>query len=396
MPLSEQELIAKQAKLERIRLAAREQVAKDRPQPEVLVRKAKDVASERLETAFSGRLIRGAFQLMVGPGESGKGMCSVDMVARLSKGEPFPDEDPVWRRQPVTTVICVTEDSASRVKARLCAAGADLTRVYFVDGPPAMRGGLVVPSPVAFDSDAGSLLKEIKKLDAGAIFLETTVEHLGDREGKKQWSTNNEAEVRRALAPLVTLCREAKLLGWGVMHPRKTQEGGIEDSISGSAAFRNIGRTVMHVYRDPEDQDEKSPWRLLVTSKSNYLHTRPHTLRFRIEPWDQDKNEGRVVWGTQGKSLIDSRGAEHIWRQIQEKSKKRRDYGTIDCEHDLLEFLKAGARDLTDIHKMADDKGYSWRMMETAKHNLGVESVKDKGFPARVTQWRMPQDEDEI
>lgn len=383
-------LIAKQARLEKIRLAARELVDRDRPTPELLLRQASEVASEKIQSIFGGRLVRGAFQLMVGPGEAGKGMVSADIIARMSTGVPFPGEGN-QTRPPLSTVVCVTEDSAARVKARLVAAGANLSNIYFVDGPPAMRGGLIVPSPIAFDSDAGALLNKIRDRGIAALFLETTVEHLGDRENKKQWSTNNEAEVRRALAPLVAVCREGGIIGWGIMHPRKSKEGGIEDSISGSAAFRNTGRGVMNVYKDPMEEatgTRKNPWRLLLSSKANYLATRPPTLRFRVESWDLDPTEGRVVWGIEKKNLIDERSAEDVWRQIHDLTRNRRDYSVRDAEVFLRKLLKEGMKTLADIKKACEEDGHSWRAIERAKDNLRVESVK-QGFPAKVVGWKL-------
>lgn len=389
---SEKELIAKQARLERIRREARAQADRERPAPELSVRYASDIRPDKLVTVFGGRFIRGSFQLMVGPGEVGKGMVSADIISHLSTGEPFPGE--TKGRDPIVIIVCVTEDTSSRVVSRLIAAEANLKNIIFIDGPPAMRGGLIVPSPIAFDNDAGSLAARASDLRASALFLETMVEHLGDREHKSQWSTNNEAEVRRALAPIVAVCKQANLIGWGVMHPRKSQEGGIEDSISGSAAFRNVGRSVLNVFKDPTDQDQKNPWRLLVCSKANYLAQRPSTLRFRIEKWERDPDEGHVVWGVPGRTLIDDRTAEEVWKQIQESNRKRRDYVVQDAEKLLRRFLANGPKTMEEIKAMAEEEGVNWRSIQKAKENLGVESLKE-GFPGVVKKWRMPEEDKE-
>lgn len=378
---------------EKIRQQARELVARERPAPELTLSRAEDIEREKVRSYFGGRLILGSFQLMVGPGEAGKGMVSCDIISRLSTGAPFPDEGKEWR-PPMTVMVCVTEDSKGRVRGRLEAVGADLKRVYFVDGPPATRGGLIVPSPIAFDDDAGSLLKLCQSVDAKALFLETMVEHLGDRNKRRQWSTNNEAEVRMALAPIVAVCREGDLIGWGVMHPRKSQDGGIEDSISGSAAFRNVGRSVLHVYRDPAETEKDSPARILVTSKANYMATRPPSLRFRIDKWEVDESEGKVVWGIPGRTLIDPRSADEIWREMQENNKKRRDYTVRDAEKYLTKLLEGGATvKIEDVRAGAEAAEISWRAIEKAKLNLSIESIKE-GFPAMVVGWKMPKLDD--
>jgi hypothetical protein len=278
----------------------------------------------------------------------------------------------------------------------LKAAGADDKMVTFVNGPAVTRGGLIMPSNIAFDNDAGSLVQKAKDCGAGALFLETMLEHIGDRESARQISTNNEFDVRRALAPMVAACREAELIGWGVMHPRKSMDGGIEDSISGSTAFRNVGRGVLHVYRDPTaDDNEPYPTRLLVCSKANYLAKRPSTLRFRIEPWDKNPNEGRVVWGLEGKDLVDNRTAEDVWVEMAEARQHKRarnDMQAQKAEKLLLKVLADGKpHALAELEKACDEAGLSWSAMRRAKSNLGVRSHK-AGFQGEGG-WVMPSEE---
>jgi hypothetical protein len=289
----------------------------------------------------------------------------------------------------MAVMVCVTEDSPERVIARLEAAGADLDRIHFATGPESMRGGLSVPSPISFDDDAGALLQQCRHYGAGALWLETTLEHLGDREGKTRWSTNNEAEVRRALAPIMALCREADIIGWGVMHPRKSQDGGIEDTISGSAAFRNVGRSVLNVYPDPLD----SGARLLVSSKANYMATPPPTLKFRIEPWERDPEEGRVVWPTVEQGLIDDRSAEEVWRQVRDRGKTqrpRRDRALEAAEEFLSGLLAdAAVHPADEIQEKARAEGHAWRTVQAACSKLGVLIIKTNGFPSKVVGWKM-------
>jgi len=378
---------------ERVRRAARKQVDSETHVPsDIQIQPASKIERRRLRTYFGGRLVRGSLQILVGPGEAGKGMVSVDLVARFTTGEPFPGERD---GRPATNVlICVTEDSKERVAARLEAAGADLDRALFVEGPPVIRGGLILPRPVAFDEDAGIMAEKAKALGAGALYLETMLEHLGDPEGRKQWSSNNEADVRRAISPVVALCREADLVGWGVMHPRKSIDGGIEDSISGSAAFRNVGRGILHVYRDPI-ANGTDPTRLFLCSKSNYLAQRPTTLRFRIDSWERDSSEGKVVWGIEGKTLVDPRSAEDVWQQIREakqKSRPRSDINIVTAERLLKKILADGLKPITEIEKAAEEAGISLASLRRAKLGLGVVSRK-AGMPAKVIGWELPPED---
>ncbi len=370
---------------------------KDTPS-RLIIHRASDVADEKLDTVFDGRLIRGSNALMSGPGEAGKGMQMSDTIARFTTGDPFPGD--TERRDPANVLICVVEDSMGRVKSRLRAAGADLDHAFFVQGPEVSRGGLVMPSPMMLDDDARDLVRYSKKIGASALFLETLVEHFGDREGKRrQRSTNNEADVRSALSPFRAVCEAGNMYGLANIHPRKSMEGGVEDSISGSAAFRNVTRAAHHVYRDPSDESD-NPVRLFFTSKANYLSRRPPTLRFRIVSWNEATqapctcginncgHEGRVVW-EEGDHLVDKRTADDIWQQIREGKKVRSDVAVEEAEAFLHGLMKDGVIELPakTIFKLASDEGISKATLKRAKDRMGLISKKE-GFPASVVAWQ--------
>ena len=362
----------------------------------IVIHRASDVPDETLEKLFGGRLVRGAFALVAGPGEGGKGMFMVDTAARFTTGEPFPGEKA--RRDPAVVMLCVTEDSMGRVKSRLRAAGANLDLAFFVEGPEVTRGGLTMASPMMLDDDAGKLVSYARQIKAQACLIETMVEHFGDREGKaSRRSTNNESDVRAALSPFRAMCAAAGLYGEASIHPRKSMEGSVDDSISGSAAFRNVTRVAHHIYRDPEDESD-NPVRLFFTSKSNYLSRRPATLRFRIRSWDEERgvpclcppdecpHEGRVVWED---DLVDKRPAEDIWQQIAERNKPRRDVNVQEAEAFLDGLMKDGHIALVpqEIFKLASAEGITKAAIKRAKENLRLVSRKE-GFPAAVVGWQ--------
>jgi hypothetical protein len=327
-------------------------------------------------------------------------MFAADVIARLTTGAPFPGE--TEDRRPMNVLVCVTEDSEGRVKSRLRTAEADLDRVYFVSGPDVSIGGLTMPSPMMLGDDAAGMLKAAKQTDASCLFLETIVEHFGDRQGKMKLNTGVEADVRRALAPVREICKQAKLFGFGALHPRKSQEGSLTDSIGGSVAFNNVGRGVLHILRDPSD--ESGEVRLLCSSKANYLRRLPDTLRFRIDSWDPLTNarcscardrlcphEGRVVWDTT--DLVDKRKAEDVWREVKEQSKQRRDTAVMEAEEFLTRFLAEGEAAPDVVYNEAKKEHISESALKTAKKNLGVISVMTKDFPAKVQGWQLPPKE---
>lgn len=369
-----------------------EEEERAKPHAELVVTSAASVQRIKQERIFGGRLERGSFSFIVGQGEAGKGVVSSDIMARLTTGSPFPGENGHWR-EPMRVLVCIIEDSQEQVVGRLEAAGADLNLVDFITGPPIIRGGLIMSSAMRLDSDAAPLVNLAKKLSAGAIFIETLVEHLGDRDSPKNISTNNEADVRAALSPFRAICKEANLFGWALIHPRKGSSGDINEQISGSAAFYNIPRLVLYVFKDPEDQSGV-PKRLLASGKANNLPRRPMTYRFGIESWEKDRDYPRAMWGVEGKSLEDERSADDILDQIRDKGRKRKDLAIVEAEEFLRETLGNGEKIPPEqIKIMALERGINGATLDKAKRNLGLVSIREKKVGPKVLGWEFPESE---
>lgn len=354
--------------------------------PELVIRKISSVARVKADRVFGGRFERGSFSFIVGQGEVGKGVVSSDIIARFTTGEPFPGE--TQRRTPLRVMMCVVEDSEQQVAGRLEAAGADLDLVDIITGPRVMRGGLEMTSAMRLDSDAGPLVKHALQCRVGAFFIETVVEHLGDRYHERKISTNSESEVRNALAPFRAICKEGNLFGWALIHPRKGASGDPSENISGSAAFYNVPRLTMQVFKDPSDSD-RNPRRLLCSSKANNLPRRPTTYRFKIDSWERDSDFPRAVWGIEGKNLEDDRTIEDVQNEIFENQKNRKDLQVMAAEKLLQEILSFGLAKPEDIYSQAKAKGISEKSVDRAKSRLGIVSVKE-GFPAQVIGWKFP------
>ena len=282
-----------------------------------------------------------------------------------------------------------------------------MARVLFVEGPVIAIGGLTTESAVRFDDDMGALLHEVQTFDAQLVCVETLVEHMGDRAGRShRRSTNNAADVRQALAPLRALCKKAYVYGLAIIHPRKSYEGGVEDSISGSAAFQQIARSVHHVYRDPTDESD-TPTRLFFTSKDNYRKRHPPTLAFNIVSWDSERgmectcddddcgHEGRIIWGGE-----DERTAVDIWQEIvqQRKDQRPRTDTAVQEAEDLLKELadEHGVINMTPsaLYEYAKESaGISKSALNRARDedHLGLIPVKEKAFPGKVIGWKFPK-----
>ena len=217
--------------------------------PKLVVVNAADVVVRKRVALSKGRFERGHLSLLSGPAEGGKGMYIVDLAARVSTGEPFPGERD--SREPQRVCIITNEDQPEDLTSRLVAAGAELSNIQFLKGPRLPRGGLTTETAVKFDDDAGQLAEECKRFGAQFLIVETLLENMGDREGRTRRNTHNSSDVRDALVPFRAVCTTQQIYGVGILHPNKSAESDVENSISGSGGFRQIGRLqgASHIYR---------------------------------------------------------------------------------------------------------------------------------------------------
>lgn len=79
--------------------------------------------TQGLETRFGGRLIKRENTLLVGDGGVGKGLLGVWLAAKITTGEPLPDE--TVTHPPMHVAVVTLEDSIAVWRERFVAAGGD-------------------------------------------------------------------------------------------------------------------------------------------------------------------------------------------------------------------------------------------------------------------------------
>ena len=107
------------------------------------------------------------------------------------------------------------------------------------------------------------------------IAFEALVDHLAGTDDHKN------AEVRRALAPLVELARAKQLLVIGTTHLNKTTTGGYRHRVAGRGGYLAVARVGWLVHRHPDNPE----LRVLAFGKGN-LGEVPDSIVFAIEGVD--------------------------------------------------------------------------------------------------------------
>src|SRR4249920_3366769 len=87
-----------------------------------------DVRPAAVDWLWPGYLVRGKLALLDGDPGMGKSLLTIDLAARLSRGQAFSDGTPITRL--CTSIVISAEDGAAdTVLPRAEAAGADLARL---------------------------------------------------------------------------------------------------------------------------------------------------------------------------------------------------------------------------------------------------------------------------
>jgi len=335
------------------------------------LRRAADVQCQPIGWLWRGYLARGKLHILAGAPGTGKTTITAAIASPLSRGGEWPD----GTMAPIGNVLFWSgeDDIADTLAPRLMAAGADLSRVYFVDD--------IVDRGVtrSFDpaTDLAALEQEASRIgDIGLLIVDPVVSAVvGD--------SHKNAEVRRALQPLVNLAARLDCAVLGVSHFSKGSSGrDPTERLIGSIAFGALPRVVLTTARG---NDERKP-RILTRAKSN-IGPDGDGFEYHLEHESAGGIEAsRVRWG---EPLVGT--ARELLGNLEALKDKPLD-GAVQF---LRDQLSRGPKRASDVRGAADELGLSWRTVQNAKHELGVKSVREsngnRGSGGWV--WELPEEQ---
>ncbi len=236
-----------------------------------------------------------------------------------------------------------------------------MRRVQFVDGVNGADGLGV------FDPGRDMDLLESKALllpDLRMMILDPIVSAVaGD--------SHKNAEVRRALAPVVALGQRVGCAVLGITHLTKGTGGRDPiERITGSLAFAALARVVLVAAKVKAD-DGELPRRVFVRAKSNIGPDDGgfdySLVRNEVAP---DVEGQCVLWG----DSIDGSARAVLAEAEAEPEGDADDGGARDCADWLRDFLKDGPVSAREVKRCADEAGYAWRTVQRAMRRAGADS----------------------
>jgi hypothetical protein len=345
------------------------------------ITRGSDLSLRAVEWLERNQIPVGALTLLAGMGGKGKSTMAAGYAARATRGK----FDGKYAGQPVDVLWVGNEDGREEVVGpRLVMAGADMQRIAFVE-----LDSESLAEDVNVVSDIDALRDAIRSVDAKVVVLDPVVEYLPGAT-----DSHNDMSVRQALRPLRNLADELEIAVIGLVHLNKGDTLDVASRIAGSAAFRNIARSVLVV----ADHDERSEWRVVFQNKSNIGPESGRGRLYRIEGVELVDLGGDSVFDSQGKRATTSRVVWGEWVDLDPAKlparEQARERPKLDAAHDLLGLLlDEGPALRSKIEAEATLEGIGWRTMTKAKAEMNVE---DRQFPEPGRQgpgpswWKLP------
>jgi putative DNA primase/helicase len=270
---------------------------KPRPSSEDPAGKAKRVAVlvrgdqvplKSVQWAWKHRFAFGKLALIAGDPGLGKSQIGLDIVARHTISDFWPVDG--GRAQVAEAIVLTAEDGLSdTVAPRLVAAGADMEKVHFLKGTK-VEGGDEELFDLTRDVEA---LREVLAQNPAIkiIVIDPVTAYLGETQAQRN------AQVRKALAPLVRLIEDTGVLVIGITHLNKSQGKAIYRVLD-SIAFVALGRILHLVIADAETPGNCK----FICDKTN-IGPKPPGLTYicqQVPVVTEDGEEwvSRICWGT--------------------------------------------------------------------------------------------------
>jgi hypothetical protein len=248
-----------------------------------------DVPITRVEWLEPGRVPRGKFIAIEGPGDVGKTTTNLTMIARHSRGERFyPCDEPDAQRYPIRPnkiLVIAKEDDQATLKARLRLADADESRFAFIDGRELVNEAGEVEQAdgsVYLPRDIVLLERAITEFGATECYIDALHSHVTvDGDAK------NPTDVRASYQQIIDLLTRTGVTLYGNRHWGKGP-GSAHDRGLGSSEIGHLARAVLTFAVHPNDPE----LRVVTQTKRNLARTMP-TVIYRIEEIEAHDDDGK-------------------------------------------------------------------------------------------------------
>jgi len=223
---------------------------------------AASIPPESIKWIWHGWIAAGKLHTLAGQPGAGKTGTAVSITATITRGDSggrWPDGT---EAPPGNVVFWTCEDGvADTIIPRLIAAGANMDRVFVLTGTEE-NGHQRAFNPA---KDLDRLMQRVAEIgNVSLIIIDPILQVVGG-------DSHKNAEVRRALEPLVSFAEEHGIAILGITHVNKRSKGkDLIDRITGSLAYTAVARIVILAVKSAKTEGNDAPNScVLVRAKSN-------------------------------------------------------------------------------------------------------------------------------
>jgi putative DNA primase/helicase len=327
---------------------------------QLVIRCMADIAPEKIEWLWPGRIAIGKQTLIGGEPGLGKSQITAALAATVTTGGTWPCDE---GRAPSGSVLILSaeDDAGDTIRPRLDAAGADVSAVHLISAVRQADG----KGPRTFNLQADLALLEAAITRIGnvrLVIIDPVSSYLGKTDSHKN------ADVRGTLEPLGDMASRLRVAVVSITHFSKGAGQSAINSFIGSIAFVAAARAAFIVTRDPDNTD---PARRLFVQAKNNLAADSGGLAFRVEQRIVGKDivASAITW--EGERIACT--ADEILSANREGSETPQ---RAEAEEFLRDALAGGPRPSIEIETEAKGAGVSWRTVRRAQKALGIKPYR--------------------
>lgn len=298
-------------------------------------------------------LARGKLAILDGDPGVGKSLLTIDLAARLSRGDVLPDGAKLDRKH-ITAFLAAEDDAADTLRPRAEAAGANLDRLVTVAGPE--NGPLRIPD------DLHQISRRVGFEQADLLIIDPVVAFL-----PRSVAVSSDQCVREALSSLSRFAQGFDCAVLLIRHLRKASSANALHRGAGSMGFIASCRTGLLAAKDPADPARG----ILALTKSN-LGEDPPALGYRI--LTNDSGLATVQWTGPAPLTANDLGITPASLSQLERAATW-----------LMEQLESGPRPAADLYALAASAGIPERTLRRAGKSLGLRT--ERGVTAGRSGW---------
>lgn len=310
----------------------------------------------------------------------GKSPITVDLAARISTAQPWPDGQPNTLGAKAVLMMSIEDDPASVTLPRFDLAGGNAELIYFIKGTKVEKESTSYQRGVALDTDLHLLAQTAREIpNLGLVIIDPITNYLG------KVKMNAEEEVRSILMPLALLAAELKITIINVGHFNRRDKGTDPlNRLMGAAAFTGVARSVTIFGPDPDI--ENTHHHIMIAGRGD---TESGGLKYHTEvtelTYEGDTSKVvKIIWD--GKAEVHAEDATD--------NASRQDKGRMtEAAQFIREMLSSGQRGAQDCYSLLRQQGFdpAKTSFSRALARSGGKSKRDgKGWA-----WYLPTQEGE-